>query len=62
MKALTAIPYLEERIVLPDKGIALISAAKGWGMDELLDKIARHVVEGTKHINYHNYSFPHNSV
>jgi GTP-binding protein HflX len=62
LAALTAIPHLEERIVLPDKGIAFISAAKGWGMDELLDKIAHHVVERTEHVNYHNYSFPHNSV
>jgi GTP-binding protein HflX len=54
MKALTTIPYLEERIVLPDKGIALISAAKGWGMDELLDKIARHVAEKIKDDKYHN--------
>jgi len=40
LKALTTIPYFEEEIVLPNKSIALISAAKGWGMDELLNKIA----------------------
>jgi len=40
LKALTTIPYFEEEIVLPNKGIALISAAKGWGMDELPNKIA----------------------
>ena len=42
LKALTTIPYFEEEIALPNKGIALISAAKGWGIDELLKKIARH--------------------
>jgi GTP-binding protein HflX len=40
LKSLTSIPYLEEEILLPNKGIVLISAAKGWGMDELLNKIA----------------------
>jgi GTP-binding protein HflX len=43
LKSLTTIPYFEEEIVLPNEGIALISAAKGWGMDELLNKIARHL-------------------
>jgi GTP-binding protein HflX len=43
LKALTAIPYFEEEILLPNEGIVLISAAKGWGMDELLNKIARHL-------------------
>jgi len=43
LKALTAIPYFEEEIVLPDESIALVSAAKGWGMGELLNKIARHL-------------------
>jgi GTP-binding protein HflX len=40
MKALTTVPYFEEEILLPSEGIVLISAAKGWGMDELLSKIA----------------------
>jgi GTP-binding protein HflX len=43
LKALAAIPYLEEQIVLPNESVALISAAKGWGMDELLSKIARYL-------------------
>ena len=43
LKALTAIPYFEEEIVLPDESIALVSAAKGWGTGELLNKIARHL-------------------
>ena len=43
LKALTTIPYFEEEIVLPNEGIALISAAKGWGIDDLLNKIARHL-------------------
>ncbi len=43
LKALTTIPYFEEEILLPNEGIVLISAAKGWGMDELLNKIAHHL-------------------
>jgi GTP-binding protein HflX len=43
MKALTTIPYFEEEILLPSEDIVLISAAKGWGIDELLNKIARHL-------------------
>ena len=40
LNALTTIPCFEEEIVLPNEGVALISAAKGWGMDKLLNKIA----------------------
>ncbi len=54
LRALTTIPYLGEEIVLPNRGIALVSAAKGWGMDELLDKIGRHVWGQSRHVNYHN--------
>jgi GTP-binding protein HflX len=43
LKALTTIPYFEEEILLPNDGIVLISAAKGWGMDELLNKIASYL-------------------
>jgi GTP-binding protein HflX len=43
LKALTNIPYFEEEILLPNEDIVLISAAKGWGMDELLNKIAHHL-------------------
>jgi GTP-binding protein HflX len=43
LKALTAIPYFEEEIMLPSENVALISAAKGWGLNELLNKIARHL-------------------
>jgi len=43
LKALTAIPYFEEEILLPNEDIVLISAAKGWGLDEFLNKIARHL-------------------
>jgi GTP-binding protein HflX len=43
MKALTTIPYFEEEILLPSEDIVLISAAKGWGIDELLNKIARYL-------------------
>ncbi|MHC1578972.1 MAG: GTPase HflX [Dehalococcoidia bacterium] len=43
LKALTAIPQFEEEIILPSENVALVSAAKGWGLDELLTKIARHL-------------------
>jgi GTP-binding protein HflX len=43
LKSLTTIPYFEEEILLPNEVIVLVSAAKGWGMDELLNKIARHL-------------------
>jgi len=43
LKALTTIPYFEEEILLPSEGVVLISAAKGWGMDELLNKIASYL-------------------
>ena len=43
LKALTAIPQFEEEIILPSENVALVSAAKGWGLDELLRKIARHL-------------------
>jgi GTP-binding protein HflX len=52
LKALTGVPYFEEEIVLPSDSIALISAAKGWGMDELLDKIASHLQGQIRHIDY----------
>jgi len=45
LKALASIPYLEEEIALPSEGIALISAAKGWGVDNLLNKIACYLGE-----------------
>jgi len=43
LKTLTTIPHFEEEILLPDEGIVLISAAKGWGIDELLNRIACHI-------------------
>ena len=49
LKALTAIPHFEEEIVLPDESVALISAAKGWGIGELLEKIAHHVQVSVSH-------------
>jgi GTP-binding protein HflX len=42
LKALTAVPYFVEEIVLPSENVALISAAKGWGLDDLLNKVAHH--------------------
>lgn len=38
-ESLDMIPGLEE-VVLPSEGIVLISAARGWGMEKLMDKIA----------------------
>jgi GTP-binding protein HflX len=43
LKALTTIPYFEEEIVLPSEYFVLISAAKGWGLDDLLNKIVCHL-------------------
>jgi GTP-binding protein HflX len=43
LKALTTIPYFEEEILLPNESVAFISAAKGWGIDDLLNKISHHV-------------------
>jgi GTP-binding protein HflX len=54
LKALTTIPYFEEEIVLPSEDVALISAAKGWGMDELLNKIASHLWGQIRRVNYYN--------
>ncbi|MFO7772692.1 MAG: GTPase HflX [Dehalococcoidia bacterium] len=39
-RALADMPYFEEEVLLPREGVAFISAAKGWGEDKLLDKIA----------------------
>jgi GTP-binding protein HflX len=43
LRSLTAIPYLAEEILLPNEDIVLVSAVKGWGMDELLNNITRHL-------------------
>jgi len=50
LEALTAVPYLEEQIVLPHRNIVLVSAAKCWGVGKLLDKISSHLndVSGQK--------------
>ena len=49
LRALTTVPCFAEEIVLPSESIALISAAKGWGMDELLEKIGHHVQVTVSH-------------
>ena len=49
LKALPTIPYIEEAIVLPGESVALISAVKGWGMGELLKKIAQHIQVSVSH-------------
>ena len=43
LNALATIPFLEEEILLPSEGIALISAAKGWGIEGLLNKLFCHL-------------------
>jgi len=43
LKSLTTIPYFGEEILLPNEDIVLISAVNGWGIGELLNKIARHL-------------------
>lgn len=43
LASLTSVPRLGGGIALPNEDIVLVSAAKGWGMDELLSKIARHL-------------------
>ena len=54
MKALTRVPQFEEGIVLPSEEYAIISAAKGWGLEDLLTKIGRHLGGQIGHINCHN--------
>ena len=43
LKELTTVPYFEQQIVLPSQYFVLISAAKGWGLDDLLDRITWHL-------------------
>jgi GTP-binding protein HflX len=43
LEALTVVTYLEEPIILPHRNVALVSAAKCWGVGKLLDKIASHL-------------------
>lgn len=45
LEALTTVPAVPEQIMLPDKNMALISAANGWGVDSLLHKISSHLYE-----------------
>jgi GTP-binding protein HflX len=49
LKALTTVPCFEEEIVLPSESVALISAAKGWGMGDLLKKIGDRVQASVSH-------------
>ena len=39
LESLATVPYLKEEIPLPNMSVALISAARGWGLDKLLEKI-----------------------
>jgi GTP-binding protein HflX len=43
LEALTVVPGFKGELILPGGPIALISAFKGWGLDDLLNKIACHV-------------------
>jgi GTP-binding protein HflX len=49
LKALTTVPCFEEEIVLPSESVALISAAKGWGMGDLLKRIGDRVQASVSH-------------
>lgn len=42
-RALATIPYLKEEVWLPREGTILISAARGWGVDKLMDAVARNL-------------------
>lgn len=53
LNTLTNIPFFGEEIVQSSESVALISAAKGWGMDKLLDKIARHLQREIRYVNYY---------
>ena len=39
LETLTAIPCIEEQVILPDENTTFISATKGWGIDKLLNRI-----------------------
>lgn len=43
LKALPAVAYVGEEVLLPTEEIVFISAVKGWGVDELLNKIGEHL-------------------
>ncbi len=43
LEALTAVPFIKEQVVLPNRDIALVSATKGWGLNKLLDNIISHL-------------------
>ncbi|MEA3253316.1 MAG: GTPase HflX [Chloroflexota bacterium] len=43
MQALTTVPFMEGQSMLPNRNIALISAAQGWGIERLLGKIGSHL-------------------
>jgi GTP-binding protein HflX len=49
LKALTTIPHFEEEIVLPSESVALISAAKGWGIGRLLEKTGHRIQVSLSH-------------
>jgi GTP-binding protein HflX len=43
LKALPAVPYVGEEVLSPTEEVAFISATRGWGIEELLNKIGRHL-------------------
>ena len=45
LQVITGVPQFREQISLADKSIAIISAAKGWRINELLDRITSHLSE-----------------
>ena len=47
LKALTLVPCIKGPIMLLSKNMALISAAKGWGIDKLLSKVVCYLAAET---------------
>ncbi len=43
IQALTTVPFMEGQAMLPNRNMALISAAQGWGIERLLAKIGSHL-------------------
>jgi GTP-binding protein HflX len=43
LKAFSAVPYMGEEVLLPTEELVFISAAKGWGVNDLMDKVAGHL-------------------
>jgi 50S ribosomal subunit-associated GTPase HflX len=49
LEHLTTVPFLREQIASSNENIALISAAKGWGINNLLEKITSYLNNALMH-------------